>query len=262
MAQSKRTRKSQRQHQPEHHRSSAEPHHEEHAPDAQPGNAHASTSCHLPAVVANGHDAQGGSKSSALALIPSPSAAATSPAAKRGLPSAAKAILISLCLTAVVVLSLGALKPNRYDMQVGPAAVTTPPVTALAETSEKTAPPPKMKVAAKRPPHVTPSASKPETDKKLVQAHTRHAPQPLADGTQKKPAASVAKSQHKQPEGQPLLAQNSAQAGQLTGMQNRYAQCQELGSFFRREQCKWQACNGKWGQDGCPSYANDNRDIN
>ncbi|MDB5853325.1 MAG: hypothetical protein JWR22_1366 [Herminiimonas sp.] len=33
-----------------------------------------------------------------------------------------------------------------------------------------------------------------------------------------------------------------------------YAQCERLGSFLEREQCKWQVCDGRWGQNDCPSY--------
>ena len=33
----------------------------------------------------------------------------------------------------------------------------------------------------------------------------------------------------------------------------RVAECQRQ-SFFMREKCMWEVCNGKWGKDGCPSY--------
>lgn len=33
----------------------------------------------------------------------------------------------------------------------------------------------------------------------------------------------------------------------------RVAECQRQ-SFFVREKCMWEVCNGKWGKDGCPSY--------
>jgi hypothetical protein len=44
--------------------------------------------------------------------------------------------------------------------------------------------------------------------------------------------------------------------------QDRYSQCLELSGFLQREQCKWQVCSGKWGQDGCPSYKKDNGEVN
>lgn len=51
-------------------------------------------------------------------------------------------------------------------------------------------------------------------------------------------------------------------ASKAPAAQNRYAQCLELPGFLRREQCKWQACSDKWGQDGCPSYARDDGEVN
>lgn len=50
-------------------------------------------------------------------------------------------------------------------------------------------------------------------------------------------------------------------ASKIPIVQNRYAQCLELPNFLRREQCKWQACSGKWGQDGCPSYTREGGDV-
>ncbi|KIF80370.1 hypothetical protein [Noviherbaspirillum autotrophicum] len=268
MAQSKRARKQERRHPSEHSRNAAQPHHEEHAPEAQASDAHDAVACHLPAVVAGRQEnsaEQDSGQSSALTLIARPSATKTAQATKHGLPSAAKAVLISICLTAVVVLSLGALKSNRHAVQVGQAAAAVPLLAAMPESGassaavEKNAPPRKTKIAAKHSNHADTTASKPAMDKKLAQVHTR---QLMADGAKKKPATTLAKSQKKSLEEQPLLAQNSVALSQSTGAPDRYAQCQEMGNFFRREQCKWQACNGKWGKDGCPSYASDNREFN
>lgn len=33
------------------------------------------------------------------------------------------------------------------------------------------------------------------------------------------------------------------------------ARCEHAANFFLREQCKWRLCSGKWGKNGCPSYA-------
>lgn len=44
--------------------------------------------------------------------------------------------------------------------------------------------------------------------------------------------------------------------------QDLYSQCLELGNFLRQEQCKWQVCSGKWGQNGCPSYKKDDVEVN
>lgn len=38
------------------------------------------------------------------------------------------------------------------------------------------------------------------------------------------------------------------------GRQARLARCAQASNFIRREQCKWQVCNGMWGKEGCPSY--------
>lgn len=40
------------------------------------------------------------------------------------------------------------------------------------------------------------------------------------------------------------------------------AQCEAAPNIFRREQCKWQLCNGKWGKNGCPSYSKPNNFYN
>jgi hypothetical protein len=32
------------------------------------------------------------------------------------------------------------------------------------------------------------------------------------------------------------------------------ARCERASNFIRREQCKWEVCNGMWGKNGCPSY--------
>jgi hypothetical protein len=37
-------------------------------------------------------------------------------------------------------------------------------------------------------------------------------------------------------------------------VRSAYAQCERLGGFLEREQCKWRVCDGKWGQNDCPSY--------
>ncbi len=33
------------------------------------------------------------------------------------------------------------------------------------------------------------------------------------------------------------------------------AQCGNIAGLFAREACKWRICKGKWGKNGCPSYA-------
>lgn len=33
------------------------------------------------------------------------------------------------------------------------------------------------------------------------------------------------------------------------------ARCEDAPNLFRREQCKWRLCGGRWGTNGCPSYS-------
>jgi hypothetical protein len=37
------------------------------------------------------------------------------------------------------------------------------------------------------------------------------------------------------------------------------ARCERIDGLFRREQCKWKVCGGRWGVNGCPSYAQNTR---
>lgn len=41
------------------------------------------------------------------------------------------------------------------------------------------------------------------------------------------------------------------QAAQCSPM----ARCNNIAGLFAREACKWRICKGKWGKNGCPSYA-------
>lgn len=38
----------------------------------------------------------------------------------------------------------------------------------------------------------------------------------------------------------------------------RLAQCEREPSLWEREGCRWKVCGGRWGEDGCPSYQNQN----
>lgn len=53
-------------------------------------------------------------------------------------------------------------------------------------------------------------------------------------------------------------AQKKSMAVTEYSMVNQLARCEKVGGIFRREQCKWQVCGGKWGKNGCPSYARTN----
>lgn len=39
----------------------------------------------------------------------------------------------------------------------------------------------------------------------------------------------------------------------------QYAKCDGVRGLLRREQCRWKACNGKWGKQGCPAYQHNAR---
>jgi len=78
-----------------------------------------------------------------------------------------------------------------------------------------------------------------------------------AQATKRKPAETVAKAQAKPAQPVQTAAPSTegmTLAANTVAPQTRYGQCLELSSFLSRERCKWQVCNGKWGQEGCPSY--------
>ncbi|TCS39258.1 hypothetical protein EDC30_101213 [Paucimonas lemoignei] len=39
----------------------------------------------------------------------------------------------------------------------------------------------------------------------------------------------------------------------------QYARCESVKGLLRRERCKWDACSGKWGKQGCPAYQHNAR---
>jgi len=47
-----------------------------------------------------------------------------------------------------------------------------------------------------------------------------------------------------------------ARNGKATKVKEALGQCQHRSNFFRREYCKWQVCDGRWGKYGCPSFEN------
>ncbi|MDB5839864.1 MAG: hypothetical protein JWQ23_1816 [Herminiimonas sp.] len=61
----------------------------------------------------------------------------------------------------------------------------------------------------------------------------------------------------------PLQRQSARQrpARVAQASRNALGQCQQLSNFFRREQCKWQVCDGRWGRNGCPAYARNDSAI-
>lgn len=283
MAQSKRTRKSDPHHQSERSRHKEKSHGAEHSPEMPAeGGPQGDVSALMPPNA--GQDANSTpAKRQALPLVPiqqhlpvecgpaQPMDAQAAHATKRRLPTAVQALLISVCVTAALILSLGALKENRNAAQVAPAApsatlATSEPDTASAQLNA-TAPKKGTKPSGRGDGKHAHLASQTHTPAPLAGKQRAHAPsgESTAASARKKPATVVAKAPKKAPAEHvtPLLAQNDASIdNKPASVQGSYAQCQELGNFFRREQCKWQACNGKWGQDGCPSYSNGNREFN
>jgi hypothetical protein len=53
-------------------------------------------------------------------------------------------------------------------------------------------------------------------------------------------------------EAKPATSVQSRQSRSLAGTQ--YARCREVKGLLRREKCRWDACDGKWGKQGCPAY--------
>lgn len=74
----------------------------------------------------------------------------------------------------------------------------------------------------------------------------RQAAEELKKKTRNRQHAAVA--QAKASSGTPRAAKQRARYA------SSLAQCNRSGNIFRREQCKWQICAGKWGKGGCPSY--------
>ncbi len=46
----------------------------------------------------------------------------------------------------------------------------------------------------------------------------------------------------------------AAKLAQHTVTSAQYARCERISHIIRREQCKWQLCNNKWGKGACPSF--------
>ena len=233
--------------------------------------------------------AQAQRKSMPLALIPQHLPAVSGepqrvvdeavPVPKRRFSTVVQAVLISGCVTAALVFTLGALKSTRSETQVAltdvnaslavPASkadTAVPTVNEVPTPKKRTVATQATRVNAKSPATATkPSPPTSHTAKNADRAATGKSLHPAADNAKKKPAPAIAKAPAKSFETQPAPVASlntTILASKSTGTQNKYAQCQERGNFLQREQCKWQVCNGKWGQDGCPSYANDHREFN
>lgn len=115
---------------------------------------------------------------------------------------------------------------------------------------------------ARKPVSSVPPRPEKVAKRKTVEQIGKHA----AEDSQKQSAENIAKA----PVKPPAKLQHPTRfeqdgillASKTPNAPDRFAQCLELSSFLRREQCKWQVCNGKWGQDGCPSYSSDHLESN
>lgn len=193
---------------------------------------------------------------------------------KRTVATFAQALLISVALTGALIFGLGMFKRAPAEMQVAqaaaPAEIADP---ASANRAAGNGAAPRTSSAVKQ------GASTSRYEKNTRHPDTRRTSTPIAQRasedskTGKAEAQKVAKSSAKTQDARKAKVHEThatvtdGQHGTLlaskaSGTPNSYAQCQALDSFLRREQCKWQVCNGKWGQDGCPSYAHANTEIN
>lgn len=185
----------------------------------------------------------------------------------RKVPAIVQAALISGCLTVALIFGIGMFRSNRVETQVARADADTRLVVPASPAASGSAAPetPAAKArGAREKPHAAAATHTP-AGMKLVRAHAARAPHAAADSPGKKTTAVLAKAPKKPHEDQPrmLLAQNSAGVpAKASAIQDEYAQCEQQSSFFQREQCKWRVCGGKWGQDGCPAYARDDREFN
>ncbi|HJV82602.1 hypothetical protein [Noviherbaspirillum sp.] len=202
----------------------------------------------------------------AMIVQPPSDPANDAPVSKWKFSTGMQALLISVCLTAVLIFSIGALKVNRSDTRLAAADASASLAIPASESGNATS---VNKASVTHPVHhasksagTTSKAGASGTLKKSALARTEHAAHAPADKAKKKSTAIAAKAPRKplDEHSVPLLAQNSIVKPVST--QEQYAQCEGISSFFRREQCKWQVCGGKWGQDGCPSYQSENREIN
>ncbi len=188
------------------------------------------------------------------------------PLSKRKFSTGLQALLISVCLTAALIFSIGALKTNRGDTQLAAAdasaSLAIPASDSGKATSANEAGVTHPVRRESKSASTTSKAGASDMLKKSALARTEHAAHAPADKAKKESTAIAAKAPRKPLDDHsiPLLAQNSIVKSVST--QEQYAQCEGISSFFRREQCKWQVCGGKWGQDGCPSYQSENREIN
>lgn len=268
----------------------ARPSHHEHA--AHDGRGKADAPEAVPALAApapDGEAVQAEAPSTALVpvrpLLPAvcertghaAQAGHAAPGKKRTAITFAQALLMSAALIAALILGLSTVKRAPAEMQVAqPAAVAEIADPASADTTVGDAPAQRTLTAVK--PRTSPSnqenkarhadakrMSAPVAQKASEAGKTGKADKVQAQKLANAPARTQDARKAKVHESHAAVTDGqhgTLLASKATGAPNSYAQCQALDNFLRREQCKWQVCSGKWGQDGCPSYAHANTEIN
>lgn len=219
----------------------------------------------VPGVLSATHASASGPATRPPQSLPVPYVPAPQPARKRGMMLRGLALGSAILAASVFALSgawrdnpqatVAANTPSPEPVALAPAADTSQGKTgSVVATTQKTAgkgtSPAKQRptVASKDPNKAVGShGAKPDSGEAQKSRSTRLAAAPSK--TRTSPAA---------PEAEDM---NGVTLAKAPVAQSQYAQCLEFDSFLRREQCKWQACSGKWGQDGCPTYKKDDGEV-
>lgn len=214
----------------------------------------------VPGVLSATHAATRSPQSFPVPYVPAPQ-----PARRRGMMLRGLALGSTILAASVFALSgawrdnpqatVAASTPGPEPVASAPAADTLQRKTgSVVSTTHKTAG--KGTSPAKKPPTM---ASK-DSNTTVASRGARTGSGDAQKLRSSRPAAAPAKPRTSPaaPEAEDV---NGVTLAKAPVVQSQYAQCLEFDSFLRREQCKWQACGGKWGQDGCPTYKKDDGDI-
>lgn len=183
--------------------------------------------------------------------IPLAAARASATTARKRSPML-QASLIGVGLTAALVFALSGAWRGQSQAGATVAAAGVIKAPLVVESAQVQAPTTSAIPATRKPAARKQLASAPSKPEKIAKRPAKS----VAGNPGKTRAESLAKAPAATHEPQELRLASRAPA-----TQNKFAQCLELGSFLRREQCKWQVCNGKWGHDGCPSYSSDTSNV-
>jgi len=190
-----------------------------------------------------------GSTGTALVLAPQTLPATIPVAPAKGRTAFGK-LAAGAALLAAAAIAFGSYWAQSKSQAPAPQAAPLAAATQSAQDETRVS---IAKTAAPAPKAKGQAVAKADSRRKDNTAAKRKNPPPQVAKVPKK-AAPKLEAEHRQ-DGMLL-------ASKAPPVQNRYAQCLEISGFLRREQCKWQVCSGKWGQDGCPSYEQDDREVN